>query len=68
MVFEEARTAEDSGHVSRRIVSQQFREPDELQSPLGVVVIATTNRFDLMEQALALQEVEISRGETGTDV
>src|SRR4030067_806308 len=47
-----ARTAEDSGHVSQRIVSQLFRELDELQSSLGVVVIATTHPVDPMEPAL----------------
>ena len=47
-----ARTAEDSGHVSQRIVSQLFREMDELQGSLGILVIATTNRIDLMEPAL----------------
>jgi len=47
-----ARTAEDSGHVSQRIVSQLFRELDDLQSSLGIVIIATTNRPELMEPAL----------------
>jgi transitional endoplasmic reticulum ATPase len=47
-----ARTAEGSGHVSQRIVSQLFREMDELQGSLGILVIATTNRIDLMEPAL----------------
>jgi transitional endoplasmic reticulum ATPase len=47
-----ARSAEDAGHVSQRIVSQLFRELDGLQSSLGIVVIATTNRMDLMEPAL----------------
>jgi transitional endoplasmic reticulum ATPase len=47
-----ARTAEDAGHVSQRIVSQLFRELDDLQSSLGIVVIATTNRPELMEPAL----------------
>ena len=47
-----ARTAEDSGHVSQRLVSQLFRELDDLQSSLGIVVIATTNRPDLMEPTL----------------
>jgi transitional endoplasmic reticulum ATPase len=47
-----ARTAADAGHVSQRIVSQLFRELDDLQSSLGIVVIATTNRPELMEPAL----------------
>ncbi len=47
-----ARTAEDSGQVSQRIVSQLFRELDGLQSSLGIVVVAATNRIDLMEPAL----------------
>ena len=47
-----ARTAQDAGHVSQRIVSQLFRELDDLQSSLGIVVIATTNRPELMEPAL----------------
>src|SRR3989304_115524 len=47
-----ARPAEDSGHVSQRIVSQLFREMDELQGSLGILIIATTNRIDLMEPAL----------------
>ncbi len=47
-----ARTAEDTGRISQRIVSQIFRELDDLQSSLGILVIATTNRLDLMEPAL----------------
>ena len=47
-----ARTAEDSGRISQRIVSQLFRELDDLQSSLGILVIATTNRVDLMEPSL----------------
>jgi transitional endoplasmic reticulum ATPase len=47
-----ARTAEDSGQISQRIVSQLFRELDGLQSSLGIVVLAATNRIDLMEPAL----------------
>ncbi len=47
-----ARTAEDSGQVSQRIVSQLFRELDGLQSSLGIAVVAATNRIDLMEPAL----------------
>jgi transitional endoplasmic reticulum ATPase len=47
-----ARTAEDSGQVSQRIVSQLFRELDGLPSSLGIAVVAATNRIDLMEPAL----------------
>lgn len=47
-----ARSGEDSSNVSQRIVSQLFRELDELQSSLGIMVIATTNRVDLVEPAL----------------
>jgi transitional endoplasmic reticulum ATPase len=47
-----ARSAEDSGQVSQRIVSQLFRELDGLQTSLGIVVLAATNRPDLMEPAL----------------
>ncbi|UCG38961.1 MAG: AAA family ATPase [bacterium] len=47
-----ARTAEDAGNVSQRIVSQLFRELDELHGSLGVLVLAATNRRDLVEPAL----------------
>ncbi len=47
-----ARSAEDAGEVSQRIVSQLFRELDELHGSLGVLVIAATNRKDLVEPAL----------------
>ncbi|MBE0569462.1 MAG: AAA family ATPase [Deltaproteobacteria bacterium] len=47
-----SRTAEDAGGTSQRVVSQLFRELDGLQSSLGIVVIAATNRIDLMEPAL----------------
>jgi transitional endoplasmic reticulum ATPase len=47
-----ARTAEDAGEVSQRIVSQLFRELDELHGSLGVLVVGATNRIDLMEPAL----------------
>ena len=47
-----ARTAEDSGQVSQRIVSQLFRELDGLPSSLGIAVVAATNRIDLMEPTL----------------
>ena len=47
-----ARSAEYSSDVSHRIVSQLFRELDDLHGSLGVVVIAATNRIDLVEPAL----------------
>ena len=46
------RSAEDAGQISQRIVSQLFRELDSLQSSLGVMILAATNRIDLMEPAL----------------
>ncbi|GBE14424.1 MAG TPA: AAA family ATPase [Proteobacteria bacterium] len=47
-----ARSADDAGNVSQRMVSQLFRELDGLHGSLGVVVIGATNRIDLMEPAL----------------
>jgi transitional endoplasmic reticulum ATPase len=47
-----ARTAESAGEVSQRIVSQLFRELDELHGSLGVLVVAATNRIDLIEPAM----------------
>jgi len=47
-----ARSAEYSSDVSQRIVSQLFRELDELHGSLGVIVVAATNRIDLVEPAL----------------
>ena len=47
-----SRNADDAGHISQRIVSQLFRELDSLQSSLGVMIMAATNRIDLMEPAL----------------
>lgn len=47
-----ARTAEEAGAHSQRLVSQLFRELDELHGSLGVVVLGATNRPDLMEPAL----------------
>lgn len=47
-----ARSAEESGNVSQRVVSQLFRELDGLQSSLGIIVLAATNRIDLVEPAL----------------
>lgn len=48
----QARSAEYSSDVSQRVVSQLFRELDELHGSLGVFVIAATNRIDLVEPAL----------------
>jgi len=47
-----ARSAQDAGGVSPRLVSQLFRELDELHGSLGVVVLGGTNRPDLLEPAL----------------
>ncbi len=47
-----ARSAHDAGSVFPRIVSQLFRELDDLHGSLGVVVLGGTNRPDLMEPAL----------------
>jgi transitional endoplasmic reticulum ATPase len=46
------RSEESSSNVSQRIVSQLFRELDELQGSLGVIVLAATNRIELVEPAL----------------
>ncbi len=47
-----ARSMQGGGSVFPRIVSQLFRELDDLHGSLGVVVLAATNRPDLMEPAL----------------
>ncbi len=47
-----ARSMQEGGSVFPRIVSQLFRELDDLHGSLGVVVLAATNRPDLMEPAL----------------
>ena len=47
-----ARSAGESGSVVPRVVSQLFRELDDLHGSLGVVVVGATNRPDLMEPAL----------------
>lgn len=47
-----ARSAQEAGSVSPRLVSQLFRELDELHGSLGVVVLGATNRPDLIEPAL----------------
>jgi transitional endoplasmic reticulum ATPase len=47
-----ARTADEGGTVFPRLVSQLFRELDELHGSLGVLVLGATNRPDLMDPAL----------------
>jgi transitional endoplasmic reticulum ATPase len=47
-----ARSVHEAGSFFPRLVSQLFRELDELHGSLGVVVLAATNRPDLMEPAL----------------
>ena len=47
-----ARTAQEAGSMFPRLVSQLFRELDELHGSLGVLVLAATNRPDLMDPAL----------------
>ena len=47
-----ARSLHEVGSVFPRLVSQLFRELDELHGSLGVVVLGATNRPDLMEPAL----------------
>jgi len=46
------RSEESTSGVSQRVVSQLFRELDELQGSLGVMVLAATNRKDLVEPAM----------------
>jgi transitional endoplasmic reticulum ATPase len=47
-----ARSRQEAGSLSPRLVSQLFRELDDLHGSLGVVVMGATNRPDLMEPAL----------------
>jgi len=47
-----ARSAQEAGSLFPRLVSQLFRELDDLHGSLGVVVLGATNRPDLMEPAL----------------
>jgi transitional endoplasmic reticulum ATPase len=47
-----ARSSQDADGVSPRLVSQLFRELDELHGSLGVIVLGATNRPDLLEPAL----------------
>jgi transitional endoplasmic reticulum ATPase len=47
-----ARNAEEAGSVFPRLVSQLFRELDELHGSIGVLVLGATNRPDLMDPAL----------------
>jgi transitional endoplasmic reticulum ATPase len=46
------RTAEEAGSFFPRLVSQLFRELDELHGSLGVLVLGATNRPELMDPAL----------------
>jgi transitional endoplasmic reticulum ATPase len=47
-----ARSAQEAGSLFPRLVSQLFRELDDLHGSLGVVVLGATNRPELMEPAL----------------
>lgn len=47
-----ARSGQDADGVSPRLVSQLFRELDDLHGSLGVIVLGASNRPDLLEQAL----------------
>ena len=47
-----ARSAQEAGSLAPRLVSQLFRELDELHGSLGVIVLGATNRRELMEPAL----------------
>ena len=47
-----ARSIQEAGSFLPRLVSQFFRELDELHGSLGVVVLGATNRPDLVEPAL----------------
>jgi len=47
-----SRSAHEAGGLFSRLVSQLFRELDELHGSLGVVVLGATNRPDMMEPAL----------------
>jgi transitional endoplasmic reticulum ATPase len=46
------RSEESTSGVSQRVVSQLFRELDGLQGSLGVMVLAATNRKDLVEPSV----------------
>ena len=46
------RSAQEAGSFFPRLVSQLFRELDELHGSLGVVVLGATNRPELIEPAL----------------
>jgi len=47
-----SRSTQEAGSLSSRLVSQLFRELDDLHGSLGVVVLGATNRPDMMEPAL----------------
>jgi transitional endoplasmic reticulum ATPase len=44
--------AEDTSHVTERVISQMLTELDGLEDLKGVVVIAATNRPDIIDEAL----------------
>jgi transitional endoplasmic reticulum ATPase len=44
--------SEDSSHVTERVISQMLTELDGLEDLKGVVVIAATNRPDIIDEAL----------------
>jgi len=46
------RGAGDSSHVSERVVSQLLSEMDGIEELRGVVVVAATNRLDIVDPAL----------------
>ena len=46
------RFADDSSNVSARIVSQMLTEMDGVEADSSIIVIATTNRLDLLDEAL----------------
>ncbi|MBN2720053.1 MAG: AAA family ATPase [Proteobacteria bacterium] len=47
-----SRTEDNVSSTTQRLTSQLFREMDELQSGLGVTVLAATNRIDLLDPGL----------------
>ena len=47
-----ARSADEGGGLSPRLMSQLFRELDELHGSLGVIVLGATNRPDLVDLTL----------------
>jgi transitional endoplasmic reticulum ATPase len=47
-----SRSAQEAGSLAPRLVSQLFRELDDLHGSLGVAVLGATNRPDLLDPAL----------------